>query len=310
MKRLLKVILTGFIISGMIIGIFYYIGVTYHDEIYIYYREHILKVKENIKLEKNEYYKNKSYKYVQNTNDFVAKDQKHLLNIFYTVVNSGTKKFTFYCDNNYKNCTKDVIALVENKETLSHINNFVHPYNSFENINVSYDEYGEIKIIINKVYSEDEINKINQKVDSIIKKTIKKDMTNKQKIEAIHNYIINHGKYATDDMRKQNSDKAYGKANNILIDGYGLCGSYADAMAIFLNKFKIDNYKIASESHIWNLVKLNKKWLHLDLTWDDPIMPDGSNKLEKTFLLIDNKQLKKLNPTKHNYNTNIYKEAK
>ena len=81
-------------------------------------------------------------------------------------------------------------------------------------------------------------------------------------------------------------------------------------MAIFLNKFKIDNYKIASESHIWNLVKLNKKWLHLDLTWDDPIMPDGSNKLEKTFLLIDNKQLKKLNPTKHNYNTNIYKEAK
>ena len=94
-----------------------------------------------------------------------------------------------------------------------------------------------------------------------------------------------------------------------MIDGYGLCGAYADAMAIFLEKLGIDNYKVASDSHIWNLVKLNNKWLHLDLTWDDPIMSDGSNKLEKLFLLIDNKELKKLNVEKHNYNKNIYIEA-
>ena len=301
--------MTALIISGVVISICYYLGDRYQDEIYMYYREYILKVKENIKLEKNQYYKNRNYKYVQNTDDFIVKNKKHLLNIFYTVVNSGVEEFTFYCDDSYATCIEDVNALMNNKETLSHVNNFVHPYNSFDNVSISYDEYGEIKLVINKVYSQNDIALIDAKVDKIIKNRIKSNMTNKQKIEVIHNYIINHGKYATDSIRKKNSEKPYSKANSILIDGYGLCGAYADAMAIFLEKMGIDNYKIASESHIWNLVKVNNKWLHLDLTWDDPIMSDGSNKLEKLFLLIDNKELKKLNVEKHNYNKNIYIEA-
>lgn len=309
MKRFLKVLLTGLIISGIVIGLFYYVDAHYHDEIYMYYREHILKVKENIKLNKNEYYKNRNYKYVQNTNDFIVKNKKHLLNIFYTIVNSGINEFAFYCDDGYTSCTDDVKTLMNSKETLSHVNNFVHPYNSFDNVSISYDEYGEVKIAVNKVYSANDIALIDAKVDQIMKSVVKKNMSQKQKIEAIHNYIINHGKYATDKLRQNNSEKAYSKANSILIDGYGLCGAYADAMAIFLEKLGIDNYKVASDSHIWNLVKLNNKWLHLDLTWDDPIMSDGSNKLEKLFLLIDNKELKKLNVEKHNYNKNIYIEA-
>ncbi len=309
MKRFLKILLTGLIISGIIIGLFYYVNAHYHDEIYMYYREHILKVKENIKLDKNEYYKDRNYKYVQNTDDFVVKNKKHLLNIFYTVVNSGIDEFTFYCDDSYTNCTNDVNTLMNSKEILSHVNNFVHPYNSFENVGISYDEYGEIKITVNKVYSATDIALIDAKVDKIMKSIIKKNMSQKQKIEVIHNYIINHGKYATDKLRQKDTAKVYSKANSILIDGYGLCGAYADAMAIFLEKLGIDNYKVASDSHIWNLVKLNNKWLHLDLTWDDPIMSDGSNKLEKLFLLIDNKELKKLNAEKHNYNKNIYIEA-
>ena len=80
-------------------------------------------------------------------------------------------------------------------------------------------------------------------------------------------------------------------------------------MALFLYKFKVDNYKIASDIHVWNLVKVNNKWLHLDLTWDDPITQDGSDKLQKLFMLIDNKELKNLKVEKHNYNKVIYKEA-
>ena len=80
-------------------------------------------------------------------------------------------------------------------------------------------------------------------------------------------------------------------------------------MAIFLHKFNIDNYKIASNSHIWNLVNIDKKWLHVDLTWDDPITSNGKDKLEKLFLLIDNKKLQSLKVKQHNYDKNIYSEA-
>ena len=297
------------LITLMIIGGFFYLGYYHQDEIYVFYRENILKVKENIKLEKNEYYKDKDYSYIQNTNDFIAKDQKHLLNIFYTIINSGTQNFTFYCDDNYKECTNDVIKLVSDKEILSNINNFVHPFNSFESINASYDEYGQIDLKINKVYTEQNIIEVNNKIDSIIKSKIKKGMTNKQKIKTIHDYIINNGKYATDEIRKKYPNRSYNKANDILIDGVGLCSAYSDAMALFLYEFNIDNYKIASNTHIWNLVKINNKWLHLDPTWDDPVTTTGIQKLEDIFFLIDDDELKELKVTQHNYNKTIYKEA-
>ncbi len=305
----LKKVIIILTITLLIVGGFYYIGTHYQDEIYIYYRENVKKVKQDIKLEKNEYYKDKNYSYVQNTNDFVAKDKKHLINIFYTVINSGTNKFTFYCDENYKNCTKDVIELISNKDILSNVNNFVHPYNSFETINASYDEYGQVDLTINKVYTKEDIQVLNTKVQKIINKKIKKNMSNKQKIKTIHDYIINNGRYATDKIRKKHPNKDYNKANDILIEGVGLCSAYSDAMALFLYEFGIDNYKIASDNHIWNLVKINNKWLHLDLTWDDPVTQTGVQKLEDIFMLIDNKELKELKVTQHKYDKNIYKEA-
>ncbi len=309
MKKLFRFLIILIVITLVIGGAFLYIQKNYKDEIYLYYRDNILKVRENIKINKNEYFKNKNYKYVQNTNDFVAKDKNHLLNIFYTIINSGQETFTFYCDDSYTNCKQDIVSLIDNKDTLSSINNFVHPYNSFEKVSTTYDDYGQIDIKVEKVYSQNDILLINKKVDEIINKEIKNNMNNKQKIEAIHNYIINHGKYATDKIREKNKDKQYNKANDILLDGYGLCSSYADAMAIFLHRFGIDNYKIASDSHIWNLVNIDNKWLHLDLTWDDPITTDGKDKLEKLFLLIDNKRLKDLKVKQHEYDKNIYKEA-
>ena len=80
-------------------------------------------------------------------------------------------------------------------------------------------------------------------------------------------------------------------------------------MAIFLHEFGLDNYKIASDTHIWNLVKLDKKWLHLDLTWDDPVTSTGIQKLEIIFLLIDNDRLKELKVDQHDYDKKNYKEA-
>ena len=309
MKKIFRDFVVALLIAGLFGSVFYYIGTHYKDEIYTYYRDNILKAKDDIKIEKNDYFKDKNYKYVQNTDDFIAKDKKHLMNIFYTIINSGLDSFTFYCDSAYDKCNEDMLSIVEDKNTLSHINNFVHPYNSFTNINTMYDEYGEITIEVNKVYSKEDIEVLNKKVKEIIDKNIKKDQSNKDKIKTIHNYIINNGKYATDSIREKNKDKKYNKANDILLDGYGLCSAYSDAMALFLHEFGIDNYKIASGSHIWNLVNIDKKWLHLDLTWDDPITSDGKDKLETLFLLVDNARLKELQVEKHDYDKNVYQEA-
>lgn len=295
----------GLIITILVIvltGLFAY---EYSNQIYLFYRDNILRVKDHLTINDNKYYKNADYIYVQNTNNFVVKDRQHLLNALYSIINSGNDKFTFYCDKDYKLCIKDLETILSDHTTLSNINNFVHPYNSFKQTSASYDSYGKITVKYDKVYTEDDIKQLNKKVDEVISGTVSEDMTDKQKIEKIHDYIINNGNYATDvDNLK------YNKANDILINGKGICSSYADAMAIFLNKLKIDNYKIASKDHIWNLVKIDDNWLHVDLTWDDPVSSDGKNYLEKTTLLINNKRLKQIDSKEHNFDTTIYVEGK
>lgn len=288
-----------------ILGLCFY----YKDDIYIYYRNNISHRLDNIKIDKNEYYNDNNYKFVQNTDDFIVKDEKQLFNVLYTIINSGTSTFTFYCDSSYESCISDVIKINKNNDKISYINNFVHPFNQFNKIDTTYNKYGEVTVNISKVYKEKEINYINDEVDKIIESKIKKNMSNKEKITIIHNYIIDKSKYATDDIRNKNPEGEYNKASYILENKYGTCGAYADLMSVFLYKFKINNIKVSSETHIWNLVKLNKDWYHLDLTWDDPIMKDGSDRLESLFLLIKYKRLQELNVGEHKFNEEVFKEA-
>lgn len=276
------------------------------DNLYLFYRDNILKVKDNIKLERNSYYRDNDYLYVQNTNDFVSKSYNDTLNIIYSIINSGVSSFTFYCDNSYNTCIRDVENILDNNYILSSINNYVHPYNSFEVIKASYDSYGKITLNIIKAYTEKEINLIEDKVNEIINNYINSSMNDEEKIKIIHDYIINNAHYDTSLEKLK-----YSKADDVLVYKRGICSSYTDAMSIFLNKFNINNYKISSEDHIWNLVYLNNNWLHLDLTWDDPVSEDGKDVLDYSYYLITTDKLKEEDSSKsHKFNKDFYLELK
>ena len=95
-------------------------------------------------------------------------------------------------------------------------------------------------------------------------------------------------------------------------------------MAIFLTNMGFSNYKIAttpdeisysSTGHIWNAVFYNNNWVHLDLTWDDPVASDGKNYLYHTYFLINNEELEEADKGKviieeHNFDKSIYVEMK
>ena len=133
-------------------------------------------------------------------------------------------------------------------------------------------------------------------------------MTSEEKIRQIHNYIINNTSYDT--LKTNNiNDETYksNTAYGVLVQGYGICSGYSDAIAIFLNKLDIENYKVSNDSHIWNLVYLNGIWVHLDATWDDPISEFNANR--DTYFLISYDELTKLNDNTHYFDKTIYKEA-
>ena len=50
---------------------------------------------------KNDYTRDYSFDYVKLTDDFSPSDYQDLLNIYYTVLNSGVDSFSFYCPDDY-----------------------------------------------------------------------------------------------------------------------------------------------------------------------------------------------------------------
>lgn len=286
------------------------ICVIYNEEIISFTVTNIVKNTEKATpLSNNSYSLNKDYSFVQITNNFSPKNRQDIMNIYYTVLNSGMTKFTFYCPREYDNCLNDVDNISNDQNLLSNINNYVPVYNGFQNIETEFDTLGKVIITIHHTYTDKQIEELETSATKIITSTITSDMDNEKKIKAIHDYIINNTKYDKDrsdnKVKNYHSDNAYGA----LIEHYAICGGYSDSMKLFLDKMEIPNYKISSENHIWNLVNINNSWYHLDLTWDDPVTNTGEDVLEYDYFLITTEELQTLETDQHFYDKTIYKEA-
>lgn len=278
----------------------------YPNEVKDFIDEHILK-KEYIIAKANDYYLDNNYAYFQNYTDDVS-NKEELINYIYYVINTGSEYADGECTKEYTNCIKDLNEIANDEAKLSIMNNFVHPFNSFKTISFSYSDNGKFSLIIEHIYTKEEISTINYIVDNKLKEIITDNMTNEEKIKQVHDYIIDNTTYDTfktnninDDTYKSNT--AYG----VLVQGYGICSGYSDTISIFLNKLNIENYKISNNTHIWNLVYLNGVWSHLDATWDDPISKYNENR--DTYFLISYDKLMSLNDNTHSFDKTIYKEA-
>ena len=269
--------------------------------------------------EKNEYAKKEDFLFVTKNESYIPYSYSDLLDIIYTAINNGWNTFTFYCPSEYTNCLNDIEKISKDDITLTHINNYVHPYNSFNLLSTSMSESGEITLKISHVYSKEQIAAINLEIDRIMNLIVKEKNSTYDNLKAIHDYIINNTKY---DQNTSDDSSASSIAYGTLFEHLATCNGYTDTMAIFLSKLGIPNYKIATTSedlqnsetgHIWNAVYLNDKWLHIDLTWDDPVTNTGEDLLYHKYFLVTTEEMKKaddgeVNIEEHNFNKKYYLE--
>jgi len=292
MKDLLKIL---FLV--LILGLTF----VFKNDIGDFFMENVVYRGENHILSYNEYFLPNNFLYVQTTDVTQVKKYQDILNILYTIINSGDECFSFYCD--YDNCLTDVKNIIDDKDIVININNFVHPYNSFDTINLDMSSNGRITVNTTKIYSDDQINYMNDFINDFKNKNINLSMNTWDKIRVFHDYIINNTKYDTN--KKYESYNAF----NLITSGVSICGGYSDIMSIYLNSLGIKNYRITSENHIWNLVEVDGIWYHLDATWDDPVASDGNQYLLHNFFMISTEQLLNLDKVEHNYDRNTYLEA-
>ena len=262
----------------------------------------------------NNYTRKYSFKYVQTTDNFVAKTAKDILNIVYTVMDGGINEFTFYCDKEYLKCQEDIESISNNTDYLTLLNNFINPFNSYKKLYVVTNSMGKITLSFDRLYTDDDINLINAYINDFEKNNITEEMPTVNKIKAFHDYVINNTKYDSikaNEMKKniysENINESH-KATGIVKNNLALCSGYTDLMAIYLDRLQIKNYKVSNDTHIWNAIYLDGNWYHLDLTWDDPVTNTGRDLLIYEFFIIDTDKLISKDTIEHTYNSYIYKE--
>lgn len=114
------------------------------------------------------------------------------------------------------------------------------------------------------------------------------DMTDREKVLAVHDYLVVHTIYSEEEGNADYLATAY----SVLIDGEGQCQGYSEAFTALLMLSGVETQVISGDAldstatyqpHAWNLVKIDGDWYHVDATWDDPI-PDTGGSAIHTYL--------------------------
>ena len=112
---------------------------------------------------------------------------------------------------------------------------------------------------------------------------------------ALHDYLVTTVKYEYDDMRYHKAHSSVGA----LLHGRAICEGYAKAFKLLCDAVGMScivvygtatNLK-GTEHHAWNIVKLDKKCYHVDVTWDSTVKL-SQNSCYDYFNLTDGEILK------------------
>ncbi len=105
-----------------------------------------------------------------------------------------------------------------------------------------------------------------KKADGILSK-ITSDMSEYDYVKLFHDELIINCK---SDKSGLYCDNLYGA----LYDGKALCEGYSKAFSYLCSVAGIENMivtgKTGKTDHMWNMVKLDGNWYHVDVTWDHP----------------------------------------
>lgn len=90
-----------------------------------------------------------------------------------------------------------------------------------------------------------------------------------KRVKVLHDSIVNMTTYTL------NGPVYKSEADGPLINGRALCEGYSKAFAYLCQSMGVPCICVVGsgngENHMWNMVRIDGKWYHVDVTWDDPV---------------------------------------
>lgn len=181
---------------------------------------------------------------------------------------------------------KNLFELVKNNALRYHYipNQFSYSYDRNTNLVTQL----LIEYTHSKSQSQTMITELDNKIEQIIS-GITPQMNQFDRLKYLHDSII---KICTYDLNAPNAHTAYGA----LVDGAAVCEGYSKAMTLLCNRIGIESILVTGygngQDHMWNMIKYNGNWYHMDVTWDDPISTFGGNYIQYDYFNITTAQVK------------------
>lgn len=100
------------------------------------------------------------------------------------------------------------------------------------------------------------------------------------KLLVVHDAFAKNCRYATEELETGVNDDYIYVGYGALVNRFAVCQGNAIALSEIYERLGFETAFCRSEAlkHIWNLVKINEKWYHLDETWNDSdmVLDDGT----------------------------------
>lgn len=186
----------------------------------------------------------------------------------------------------------------------------------YENPKIMYykgAEYKFGKLMIHYSKSKEDIKEHQYEIERIREKFIDDyitdEMTEYEKVLAVHDFIINNCRYDTRVVEGNPLPPESYTAYGVLKLGVAVCEGYAKALKFLLDGIGIESKIVIGQSkgenHAWNLVKLDDDFYHIDATWDDPVTDDGRDIIRYNFMNLNDEEILKT----HSWNRENYPVA-
>lgn len=128
-----------------------------------------------------------------------------------------------------------------------------------------------------------------QEAQKRVQRLIHPGMTEAQKFRALHDDMVNRGRYTREQM---------GNVCDLLLEGRGTCEAYSRTLWLLCRMSGLRChivYGSAGEPHAWNLVCIDNCWYHTDATWDDPVTQGQPHRqtLSHRYFMLNDTQMSK-----------------
>lgn len=228
---------------------------------------------------------------IENAKNNILTTERELIDLFYILNREFITEFQF--------TTSVSTRLLREYCEKSNVLNLEYFYNAFTNVTSLGD--GNYVITIQYLPSIETVKNYHAKAletaDRIVSDVITSEMTDLEKITALHDYLVANCEYDIENYNAgtitQESRLAYGA----LVNKKAVCQGYCAAFALLCDRAGVrcivvgGNAPNSRDSHAWNMVLIDGETYHIDTTHDDPVPDKKGTVSKKYFCLTSDKMI-------------------